>query len=298
MSGYTSSEYAHSLKSFGRPLHLVKSGSWVLERRINQTHFTDVMGCYPIMSCKDWFGLEHDLHMIQDDQVSFTAVIDPLGLYEVSTLEALFGDLCKPFKRHFVVELDEDYASKISTNHARNARKSLKCLDIRREKNPLEVLEEWIALYGELIKRHSIKGIASFSPDSFSVQFNTPGLIVYTARHEDVIVGMVLFFAVHKHVYYHLAAYSPDGYHQKASFGIFRRAIDDFKQEQYEVLNLGGVAGLSDNEEDGLTRFKKGWSTHTRTAYLCGKVFNPQAYESLSRGKETAGFFPAYRTPR
>jgi hypothetical protein len=62
-------------------------------------------------------------------------------------------------------------------------------------------------------------------------------------------------------------------------------------------LNLGAGAGVEERETDGLTRFKAGWTTHTRTAYLCRHVINEAAYAELcgSRRQTSADFFPAYR---
>ena len=63
-------------------------------------------------------------------------------------------------------------------------------------------------------------------------------------------------------------------------------------------LDLGGGAGTSEGGSlDGLRRFKAGWATGTRQTFLCGRVLQQDAYDSLS-AERTAGkttYFPAYR---
>jgi hypothetical protein len=183
----------------------------------------------------------------------------------------------------------------LAVNHVRNARKALQGLVVRREDDPMDFVEGWISLYAGLVERHAITGVAAFSPASFRAQFQTPGLVVYSARAGDRLAGMALFYRMDRQVYYHLAAYSEEGYNEKASFGIFRKALADFKQEGLELLNLGGGAGLQEKGEDGLMRFKKGWANDTRMAFLCGKICDRPIYEALSNGRARNGYFPAYR---
>jgi hypothetical protein len=62
-------------------------------------------------------------------------------------------------------------------------------------------------------------------------------------------------------------------------------------------IDLGAGAGTNSNAEDGLTKFKRGWTTRTRTKYFCGRVFDRSEYSRLTRikGAEGASYFPAYR---
>jgi hypothetical protein len=55
---------------------------------------------------------------------------------------------------------------------------------------------------------------------------------------------------------------------------------------------------LDNLTDDGLSRFKRGWATGTRTAYLCGRVLDRREYERMVRaaGAGTTAYFPAYRT--
>jgi hypothetical protein len=64
-------------------------------------------------------------------------------------------------------------------------------------------------------------------------------------------------------------------------------------------LNLGGGRGVRVAETDGLACFKQGWSTGSRTAYLCGAVLDGDVYRGLVQAKHRTPsiYFPAYRAP-
>jgi len=62
-------------------------------------------------------------------------------------------------------------------------------------------------------------------------------------------------------------------------------------------LAMGGSAGLKINGDDGLSNFKRGWSTETRQSYFCGRIFDQVTYAEIVRVKAipTTSYFPAYR---
>jgi hypothetical protein len=90
-----------------------------------------------------------------------------------------------------------------------------------------------------------------------------------------------------------LAAYSDVGYQLKASYALFWHALE-WLAERVSLVSLGGAAGISVETQDGLARFKQGWATETRLAYLCGRVLHPERYAALAPSQPT-DFFPAYR---
>jgi hypothetical protein len=59
-------------------------------------------------------------------------------------------------------------------------------------------------------------------------------------------------------------------------------------------LNLGG--GISPG--DALEEFKRGFANRTVTWRTSEVVCDPERYAELSAGRDTGGFFPAYRAPR
>lgn len=306
---YLHANYARALAEFGQPLFLPQAGAWVLKRAIAGSTRSDAMGCYPLFACRDWQYLARDLEALEaeGELVSLTAVTDPFGAYELKSLRLAFRDLARPFKEHFVVDLNQPLDRTACAHHRRNARQALAALEIDRCE-PEAALDEWLVLYCHLIRRHAIQGMAAFSPASFAQQLQVPGIAVFRARHQGETVGMTLWYRSETQAYYHLAAYSPRGYELKASFALFSRAHEIFASEGVRWLALGAGAGIGNNcpdgldgpdSPDGLTRFKSGWATGTRTAYLCGRIFDKQAYAALvgSTNNNDETYFPAYRRP-
>ncbi len=294
MCGYRSDQYAASWEEFGRPRRLDRSGGWVLDRPIPGSDDRDAMGCYPLFACRDWGAVADDLAGM-DDLVSLVLVADPFGDHSPGLLADSFNRGAVPFKRHHVVELGSPAGSTASGHHRRNARKALAAMEVDRVDDPARYLDDWIGLYAVLARRHEIRGMAAFSPRSFARQFAVPGLVAFRAEAGGATIGMLLWLVQDDVAYYHLGAYDEAGYARNASFALFWRSIEWFTGRA-RWLDLGAGAGLGDGP-GGLDRFKEGWATGTRTAYLCKHVFRPDRYDAISsdRGTSGASFFPAYR---
>ena len=108
---------------------------------------------------------------------------------------------------------------------------------------------------------------------------------------------MVLWMARDGIAYYHLGAYSDAGYGEGASFALFWTAWKFFTARHFRWLSLGGGAGLQEDTDSGLMRFKRGWSTGTRSSYFCGRILDRDAYARLVRENAVTahGYFPDYR---
>lgn len=294
MGGYQSLAYARAVSSDLEPLSLPRSGGFLVQRELTPG-VRDAANPYPIFCCSDWSGLAADVASLEG-QVSVTVVTDPLGTYDAGLLATAFPDLTRPFKSHFVVDLRASPETYVARHHQRNARRALSevkvdlCADAERE------AEEWLRLYRNLVGRHAISGAANFSESSLKGQLGVPGLTAFTAKAAGRTVGMVLWMVTNGRAYYHLAAYSAEGYKLGASFALFWTSLEHFSST-VAVASLGGGAGLDDAGDDGLTRFKRGWATGTQTAYICGRILDHDRYEVLSARRGAIGdiFFPAYR---
>ena len=183
-----------------------------------------------------------------------------------------------------------------SGHHRRNSRRALREHIVERVERPTEFAGEWSNLYRNLIQRHGIRGIPAFSPESLTRQLAVPGMMVWRARREGETVGATLWIQQGDVAYYHLGAYTEEGYRGRASFALFSTAIEAFAAMKLPWLDLGGGVGIrATAEDDGLTRFKRGWATSSRTAYLCGRVLAPEIYRRLTEPLSPTGYFPAYR---
>lgn len=294
MSGraYSAPGYAASLFEFGSPRRLPRSGGWLLEREIAGAAGNDLMGPYPLFSCTDWEGLAEDLDGL-DDAVSVVLVADPLADVGEPELRRAFPDRVVPFKRHHVRDLEAP--ASLPEHHRRHVRRSSRALEVELCANPLEHLEDWSALYAELADRHGLTGIRAFSREAFRKQLALPGLVAVRADRGGATVGMALWLEDAPNAWYHLAAYSAEGYEVSASYALFTVALDHLRELGVRRVDLGGAAGLAD-ADDGLTRFKRGWATEERTAHLCGRVLQRETYERLASDRASE-WFPAYREP-
>lgn len=298
MLGYAHKAYAASLAEFGTPFQLPRSRGWLLRRRIPATEESDAMGCYPLFCCVNWSELDVDLQELGSDLVSIALVADPFGDHDPELLERLFPDVVRPFKEHFVIDLEQPREHYVSRRHRRNARRGCREVSVEICERPLDHLDDWTRLYDVLVLRHHITGLTAFSRRSFEHQLATPGLVLFRARRDGATVGMLTWYESGEVAYYHLGASDPAGYQWRAPFALFWHAIEYFMQRGLRWLNLGGAAGLDDGTGNGLRDFKAGWSTNTRTAYFCGRILNRRRYRDLAqlRGESTRDYFPSYRS--
>ncbi len=229
--------------------------------------------------------------------VSLTVVTDPFGDYDKDYLSHCFKDLIVPFKEHFIIDLARNPRDFISSHHQRYAERALREVSVGESLQPRRNLDEWINLYANLVSKRNIKGIPAFSRKAFEIQLIVPGITAFRAIYKGNTVGMLLWYIEGEVGYYHLGAYSDLGYHLYASFGLFWFAIQYFSTMGLKWLLLGAGAGIKSYAEDGLTRFKKGWATGSRTAYLCGRIFDQEKYHEISKkgGIAYSDYFPAYR---
>ncbi len=254
----------------------------------------DAIGAYPIFCCGDWDGLDEDLHELGRELVAVALVADPFGGWSMELLEQCFPDVLLRFKDHFVVELGPDPMRRVHPHHRRNATRAQRELAVEEVADMVGFLDEWEALYANLTRRHEIRGAAVFSRASFAAQLAVPGLVALRARRRGTTVGAALWYEQGSVAYYHLAAYDQEGYEGGASFALFACALERFADRGLAWVSLGAGAGVSGDRNDGLTRFKRGWSTGTRPAWFCGRVLQRTAYEELA-GPGSRSWFPAYR---
>jgi hypothetical protein len=294
--GYCHPAYAAAVADGRAVRTLPRSGGAVIVREIGEDGYRDAIGPYPIFACADWFRLDQDLTELAGELVSVAIVADPFGGWTEELLRACFPDVLIRFKDHYVVRLGGDPLDHIRAHHRRN-------IGLGRRNVEVEVLDdlagfapEWEALYGQLVARHRIRGPAEFSARSLGAQLLVPGMVALRGRHDGETVGACLWYEQGEVAYYHLAAYAPAGYELRASYALFARALELFAERGRVWASLGAGAGVEPGggRDDGLSRFKRGWSTGTRVAWFGGRILRPDIYDRLaatSRGE----WFPAYR---
>ena len=250
------------------------------------------MGCYPIFSALNWSGLNQDLADLSPGLVSVALVADPFGEYSHQGLSECF-DRVVAFKQHYVVDFGKPMV--ISKHHRYYSRKSAVDVSIEAGPPPAGFGERWSGLYETLIQRHGLKGIKAFSRTSFELQMRVPGMVVFQAIQNGSLVGAHLWFEEGDVAYSHLAASTEKGYELNCSYAIHSAVIEYFRS-RVKWIDLGAGAGTEDNI-DGLSRFKAGWANSTRPAYFCARILDQKCYDILTQRLETrdTSYFPAYR---
>ena len=293
LAGYLHPHYACSLQEFGRPRELPRCGGWILERPIPGFSYRDAMACYPLFFCENWSQLKFDLQVLEEELVSVSMVTDPFGHYDLSLLRRCF-DVVIPFKKHFVRELTKPL--ELSRHHRRYTRRAFESVTIDICEEPMRFLDEWTDLYAALVDRFDIKGIRAFSRASFAKQLGIPGAILFRALFEGTAVGAHLVFLQDDVCYAHLAGFNSIGQDLMASYAIYWAEIEYFAGKA-RWLDWGGGAGIRNDGNDGLSQFKRGWSTDTPDTYFCGRKLNSRTYDEVLKisGIAATDYFPAYR---
>jgi hypothetical protein len=298
MTGYLHPLYAKSLSEFGTPIELRQCDGWLLERRIPNSDLKDAMGCYPLFCCSDWSKFAADIQEVKDRYVTISIVADPFAPFTDLDLSRCF-QLVRPFKNHFVIDISDSKYRHINQHHRYYARRALKHMEVKLVDNPKACLDDWVRLYQILINRHHLRGIKAFSKTAFATQFEVPGLMVFRANRSGRTIGMHLWYLQSGVAYSHLSAFDQEGYSLRAAYGLYWSAIQEFKQNHARELrwiDLGAGAGARENESDGLSIFKRGWTTIEKVKYFCGSILDLEAYEALTRAKRSdSNYFPLYR---
>jgi hypothetical protein len=292
-TGYADPDYAASLSEYGTPRLLSGCHGSILVRDVPGHDARDAIGPYPLFSCLDPSQLASDIEELRE-LVSVLLVLDPFGQWPLPELQRCFVDRFGPFKEHHVTDLSEPAARSIGAHHRRSVARALKSVEVEVVTDTDGFVDVWQTLYAQLVRRHGITGIAAFSRESFARQFHVRGFTALRAIVSGETVGATLWYERGPVVYYHLGAYDDRGYGHGASFALFAFARDYFAERGFEWLSLGAGAGVVRESEDGLSRFKRGWATGTRTAYLGARIIDRKRYSELANG-HVGGYFPAYR---
>ncbi len=296
MNGYNHADYAWSLQKFGAPRELHHCGGWVLERDTPGGDYKDAMGLYPFFVCEDWAKLSKDLEAMSEDTVCVSLVTDPFGDFNPSLLEDNFKDVFKPFKQHYIVDLNVPMEEIGGKRRRKHARKALNKLEMDVVEEPVTRIDDWLDVYDVLIKKHDIKGIRSFSRDAFLQQFQIPGTVMIRALYQGKTVGAQIYLIQGDVVHAHLGACTQEGYDLDATYALDYYSFQHFRGEARWV-DLGGGVGVSADGGDGLSQYKSWWATNTKQTYFCGRIFDYDKYNELvlSRNTPTTQYFPAYR---
>ncbi len=119
---------------------------------------------------------------------------------------------------------------------------------------------------------------------------------MFRAIYRESTVGAALCLMQEDVAYGHLMGINEVGHKLGASYALYWSNFEYFN-DKVRWIDWGGTSGIQNNLADGLSQFKRGWSTDTRTAYFCGKIINQKRYQALIEAYTSSEtrYFPAYR---
>lgn len=251
------------------------------------------MGCYPVCVFDANDRIQEDFsHLSGLGIVSLVLVTDCLTQADRPFLEPHF-DRVRSYKTHYIhdARLPNDAYCRHHRDRVRRARKvcDTRVVDLG------EHLDAWCACYETLVKKKGITGIQNFSRSYFEKICQIREAVTIAAFAGGEFVSGHIWFRFEGKVYAHLAASTDLGYKLRSAFAIYDHAIQMFRSDH--VIDFGGGAGAEASESDGLAAFKQGFANSARENFLCGKILDHAAYESLSAGVDPTSYFPAYRRP-
>jgi hypothetical protein len=296
--GFASRAFAASFAHEGEPLELPGSGTFLVRSPIPGTAGrTDATAVYPVLTCHDWTALPDDLARLEGgDVVSVTAVIDPVADVDRAVLAEAFPDLLRPYKEHVVVDLAAYDPARLPTHHRRNVGLGRRRCVVE-TCAPGEHVDDLVALYDDLARRHAITGRAALPPEALVAQAQVPGATLFRATVDGDVVGVHLWVQSGTTAFYYLGATDDAGRAARAAYALFDHGLEHHRATA-TVAHLGAGAGVDGaGADDGLVRFKRGWATRTRTAYLAGRIVDHAAYRRLAAGRPRTTYFPAHRAP-
>jgi hypothetical protein len=289
---YRDASYAEAFAEFGDPLQVVPWGTFVLRRAIGEGASADACGLYPLLALMPDADISAGRRVLEAaGLVTFVGVTDPFAAPQPAVLAREF-DICYPFKQHAIIDRQIGKPD-FSRHHRQKIRRALRSCLVERL-SLRDHVDRWMELYDELAERQGISGIQRFSRRYFERLAEMPCLGCFAARQDGVIVAMTLWLRSDQVAYFHLGASSALGYDVSASYALIAAAIEEYGD--CDILNLGGVAGLAD-DNDGLSRFKRGFANSSAYAHLCGMILNRQAYDIMAAGYNEGQYFPIYRSP-
>jgi hypothetical protein len=155
----------------------------------------------------------------------------------------------------------------------------------------------WGRLYAGLVAHRGITGLQVFSAESFDALARLPEsqLLAFAAESPaGEVLAMQLWIRHGDCAYSHLTATSEAGYRASATYVVYAAAIEHLRD--CIQLDLGGAAGTTDDPENSLALFKRGFANATAVSMLCGAILDEPAYARLAADRVGA-FFPIYRMP-
>ncbi len=163
-------------------------------------------------------------------------------------------------------------------------------------------LEIFQTLYNETMDRHEADEIWQLTPEYFNNCVNCLGkehVKIINAEYEDRVIASYFIIHGYQTAYYHFGGSREEVFSLRANNLLLFEIALWAKSEGYRWFHLGG--GIK--PDDGVYRFKSGFSATTVPLFSAKTIHIPQTYEYLCqlredssyRKKSNPQYFPAYK---
>lgn len=299
MHPYTNEIFAKSLFHIGEALFVPAWKTHILKRAIlidGDIVGYDATGVYPITIFDPSIDIKKGLEFLRDaGLVSVILVLDDFHRPDMEVLGVQFS-LCKKLKTHFVFYPSQGQMA-YDKHHRYELRQAQKT--VRAEVIDLaQHMDSWLSLYATLTDRHHLSHTHAFPVEHFKALAEMTNVVTFGAWVDDRLVSCHIWVESDGKAHSHLAASNEEGYASRAAYALNALALTHF--ENCSVVNFGGGAGFND-ENSGLSKFKKGFSNAEANAIICGEILDKHRYNDLkisNMGDVETNFFPAYRAPK
>lgn len=293
---YATMDYAHSLAHWGKAMFVPEWNAPVIVRSIGQSGQEDAAGVYPFVPLAADADIAGGLERLRAaGMVSVVLVTDAFHSPPIDVLTQHFTTV-RPLKRHYIwcPHLGDIHY------HEHHRRAVRKAQDLVRT----EVVEmkhhvgEWHSLYDALIEKLSLTGLHAFPRAHHDALAAMDGVVLVGAWQGDEMVSGHVWVSDGEYAHSHLVASNDKGYECRAGFAVNDASMHYFRN--HKAVNWGGAAGYDDDADDGLARFKRGFSNAEDASWLCTAVLDEVRYCKLVEERNFSvapSFFPAYRAP-
>lgn len=256
----------------------------------------DAIGIYPIEILSPSADVKSGLSFLWGQGlVSVILILDDFHRPSMDVLTNSFS-VCRKFKNHYIFDPHQRPVTydKHHRYELRQAHKAVRTQVI----SLAEHMNDWLSLYASLSSRHNLSGSHIFPIEHLNALSQMDNVVAFGAFIDNQLVSCHIWVEYEGYAHSHLAASNDQGYASRAAYALNDFALHYFKD--HTIVNFGGGAGIND-ENNGLSKFKKGFSNKEVDALICGKILDQKRYDELivlNGVSAKTNFFPAYRSPK
>ncbi|MBU1109527.1 MAG: GNAT family N-acetyltransferase [Candidatus Riflebacteria bacterium] len=181
------------------------------------------------------------------------------------------------------MDLSENFASILQQSASARQRNYRKAVKAGLKFVTLPDLSSFIEMYRQTMQRLTADEYYYFSSEYFAVLESLPEnsrLFAGVENNNCELLATGIYLLDRQSVHYHLGASTGAEKELQPNAFMMLEAARHTAQAGKNVLHLGG--GLSFAEDDGLYRFKSGFSRQRHDFYIARKIHRPQQYKQFS----------------